>query len=730
MYNKKIVSKYSVAPYNFVSLPNEYKAPYSEYEELKGHNKLSNELFNGFIEYTIVNETPLIVGATKKSRDNKMINFTKNTKGQYIIPGNTLRGIIRNNCAVLSLSSLDEFVDEARFYYRSFGKGINRNEYCKRLDIKSKLIGDDTITAPHRILGGYIYKDSENKFLLVPAKKINNQSYFVIREQYLRIMNPNVEINYMYNDKIKDLIYNKEKYKSEGRKKNREKINLLKKNLNEEYKPYYKEISFDIKGSRTISKIGKVGECKYNGYIMSSEFIQGKLVHYVVPEPDFESHDIVELSTKNGKIKFVNFYVNDLIRTKKKTYPNKDDKKDKEYFLLPKNTGKKNGKPIFYGKYKGQNNEEEQIYFGFSPYLRIPYDYSIKDLIPEGYKIKNEFSYMDSLFGFTSRNNRSYKSKLSFEDAVCIEKYPIEDKEYRLIVGEPHATSYPSYLQQDKSEHLDGVKDIKNYNTTDTMIRGIKQYWGKTYTEEVEDGSENVAVYIKPLKPGTKFKGKVYFSNLSKDELGLLLWSLKVDKNAHENIGYGKPYGFGRTEIHDIETYLENTYEKYSSMTGNYIHKVTSEDFISEYKNTFMKKFNLSIDEQKSVKEFKILKTVVVSEKYSNEARYMELSFKMKLPDGKIKTENEFNKLLPLPTPEQFLKIINWTGSKGSQNINSRLENRTIDKKADEKLINLKSGDIERTCDKCGDKFIINKAQQKALDERGLKYPKRCKKCR
>lgn len=727
MESKKLISKYSVAPYNFVSLPNDYKAPYSQYRELKGHYELSEDLLNGYIEYSLVNETPLIIGSAERNKkDNlNLIKFMKNAKGEYIIPGNSIRGVIRNNCAILSLSSLEDFIEDERFFFRSFGKGINANEYKDRLDIKSKPVGGEMVTAPHRILGGYIYKDSKDKYVLVPSKKINNQSYFIIREQYLRKLNPKVNVEYMYNEKILDLINNKEKYKGQN---NRFKKDLLRNSKSGNYKPYCTEISFDIKDSRTVYKIGKAGEYKYKGYLMCSEFIQGKLAHYVVPKPDFKSAEIMELSRDNGKLKFIDFYKDDLLRTKKKLYPNKDDRKDKEYFLLPKKEGSENGKPIFYGKYKGYNNEEVQVYFGFSPYLRIPYDYSVKDCMPEGYKITNKFSYMDSLFGFTGRENKKiYKSKLSFEDVICVDKHPEEDREYRLISGQPHASSYPSYLEQYRVE---SPRDIKNYNSSDVKIRGIKNYWGKDYVIEEKDGKDNVSLLIKPLKKGANFKGKIYFKNLTRDELGLLLWSLKVHKKAYETIGYGKAYGFGRVRISDIEAYVENIDEKYSSMVGNYLHKQNPEELINEYKNNFVKEFNINLEEQKSVQELIILKTLIVNKEDANETRYMQLQFPVKQSDGKIKKENEFNLLLPLPTPKEFSKIVNWKEYKEIiGNLSSKTENKFKDE-PEKKTITLNPGDIEMQCTQCKKKFILNKAQRKALDDRGLKYPSKCFNCR
>lgn len=660
--NYSIIRDHSVAPYNFVSLPNRCVFPYKTYEDLPGHDILDESYLNGCIEYEIVNETPLIVGSSERNQG-KVITPFKNPQNKYVIPGNTIRGILRNNTAFLSLSSLEDFIENDRFYFRSFGRGKDKKDYFKRLNIGTKVVDGESMSMPKNVNGGYIYKDSRGKYMLVPSKKVGNNdlSYFVISEQYLKGMHPNVGENYMYNSEILDLIENKNKYKSQGYRPNQNKKRLLKNNRNKKYEPYCVKISFEIKGIRTVSKIGKPGKYKNQGYLMSSEFIQGKLAHYVIPEPDFDSPDKIEISRDSGRFKFIDFYKNDLLRTKKWRDPDKiDNEKDKTYFFLPDKEGKNSGKPIFYGKFN------DKLYFGFSPYLRIPYDYSIKDLMPEGYKDRSGFSYVDALFGFTERGKekRSYKGRLCFEDAVCADESPKLCGQYKLVAGEPHASSYPSYLKQDTISGRDPRK-IKNYNDSDSQIRGIKEYLNRD-NDTIDDAvananenvngkvSENVSAYIRPLSPKTVFKGKIYFNNLTREELGLISWALKVKDSAYETIGYGKPYGFGRVKVENINVKTEDIHKKYSSMTADYYKEENRQVLIDEYKKSFKEKFNIDIDLQAAVKDFMILKTLVVDKNHENEARYMKIQF---YDNGR--KYNEFNMLKPLPDPEKLRDILN-----------------------------------------------------------------------
>lgn len=673
-----LIKDHSVAPYNFVSLPEKSIVAYESFEELPGHNTLSKDKLNGYIEYEITNKTPLIVG--KEKDDDKVVEQFKNTKGEAVIPGNTLRGIVRNNVAILSLSNISEDIEDSRFYFRSFGKGQLNKDYKDRLDIDMKVINGDNVNAPNRIHGGFIYKDGDKKYVLIPVTGNKEYTFFSISEQYLRrIASKDLKINYMYNENICDLIDNRFKYKltesEKGnkeikRQKKEEKRKLLnnKKNINYSYKPYCIEVSYDLSGSRTISKVGKPNAHSYEGYLMSSNFIQGKLVHYIIPkEENTEKGPII---LEGEKYNFIEFYNKDLIRNKKADIKDGKlvSKNNNEYFMLPQKSGQEYGKPIFFGEFKNK------IYFGFSPYLRIPYDYSIKDGISDKYKNKKGISFMESLFGFTNKGelNQNYKSRLSFEDNICSSAV-VEEKVYELVLGEPHATSYPSYLKQNVNA---SEKEIKNYNSEGFRIRGIKEYWIKDFVSDVsrEDIRNNeIKTYINPISIGNTFKGKIHFKNLTRAELGLLTWALKVDDMARENIGMGKPYGFGHVEINNIDVHTENIGKKYSSMTKDYYEKEDRINLIDNYKKFILNEWKINLDKEEGIKELLTLKTNVISAEDKNEVRYMKLSM---LDENykKGKGDNEFNKIWALPSAEEEIRIIN------KEQIIKRMPESTLDR--------------------------------------------------
>lgn len=631
---------YSVSPYNFVSLPEVAVNAYESIEELPKHNELNDSLLNGYIEYDIVTKTPLMICDNSKSNSKE---FFKNAKGEKAIPGSTLRGAIAQNVAILSLSNITNYIKDERFLYRSFREGSLRKDYAYRLQISTKDIGGDKVSAPFTMKAGFIYKLGKDDYAIIPAKEINGYSYFRISEQYLRKINPKVNgINYMYTSKILDLINNKE-----------EKKNFLKSIGDKDYKPYCVKISFNLKGKRNVNKIGKPGEFSNEGYLMSSEKIQGKLAHYIIPIYETKDNEIV-FNKENGNIKYIDFYKDDCLRTKKQREPNKIGNKDKEYFLLPNNIGEKYIKPIFFGEF---NN----LYcFGFSPYVRIPYDNSILDGVSENFKNKKGISYLEGIFGFTNKkiNEKgkeiSYKGRVSFEDAVLCSK-EVNKRTYKIVAGDPKASAYNLYLKQDIKA---SAKEIKTYNSKGFKIRGVKGYWPRDFIREFSVRNENLNISINPVSEGNIFKGKIKFKNLKKEELGLLLWALKIDKDCYETLGYGKPYGFGTVKVENINVVKDDIKIKYSSMINDSEVKVNIENIVSDYKDYFKETYNIDLENHPSIKDLKIMKTTLVKEKDKNQVRYMSLNVNKDYGINEKKNKNEFNSILPLPSAVEFKEIL------------------------------------------------------------------------
>lgn len=602
------INNYSIAPYNFVRFPDKYIYRYESIEDLPAHNTIpkSEDLLNGYIEYTIEAKTPIMISNGDKEK--KDIYFFKDLEGKYAIPANSIRGAIRTNSQILSLSNIvgrkDKYgrypnseIEDSRFLFRDVAsKGILKKQYTKVLGVK----GRPAIARNLKV--GYIHKKG-NKYFIKPSKKLKeNEMYFKIKEDDLRkIIREELEdINFMYTNREKD-----------------------------GYQPYYTEISFDYnnQGKAKITNIYKPRKDKITGFLLNSNHMRGKLAHYIIPEPDEkqEEFEVDENTIYN--------YKEDMLRTKKATMEKGkfSVKENYKYYDLPKEG---EVKPVFY------IHTGDIMNIGFTPNLRVMYKNSVLD----GVRVKNRnnhgISYVDSIYGFSNKiyknkNDKEetydYKSRISFTDVQAINSPKVdEESSITMLLASPSATSYPIYIQQEDNK-------LKTYEDVDFSIRGVKQYWLKEYIEDATeiDANDKMSFQIHPLKEGSKFRGKIYFKNLAKDELGLLLWSIKLAPNSNLNIGMAKPYGFGRIEFSSLDLKIEDIEKKYNEFSFDYYKKEEIDDYIKYYKDC-VKKNHLKdeeIEKLKNIRELIKIKTYVVSKETSEFFTYMDLKgYKEKKP--------------------------------------------------------------------------------------------------
>lgn len=610
--DKKALGEYSVAPYNFISLPETTVVRYKNIKDLPSHDSFKNDegkkLLKGCIEYTLEAETPIIV--SKGSDESENTKFFKNTSGEYAIPGNTIRGMIRTNSQILSYSNVADEIEDSRYLYRDIaGNNAASEQYKKVLDIK----GRPSIARNLKV--GYMRKVGKD-YIIQPSMEIKmERPYFRIGEIKLRKVANNVnEINYMYSKNLIEKESEIKRLNKDGKRS--EKNRLVDEEKNDNFTPYQIEISYNYDNKKNVTNIGKINEYKNKGYLLTAKHIYGKLAHYIIPEED---NNLPEIKIPN---KSIEAYIDDMLITKKAK--NKDGKiivdSEYEFYGLPKNG---EVKPVFYIKLG------EDMHFGFTPNLRIMYGKSVLEGLPENYNSVDGISYTDSIFGFSNmgNDNISYKSRVSFQDAVVEGNGIIDsDSSIDILLAEPKPTSYNLYLEQKLNANK---KDLDIYENN-FKIRGIKQYWLKEYIEDpdVEVGKMTSKIY--PLKEGTRFKGRIHFENLEEDELGLLLWSLKLEKNCYQNLGLAKPYGFGLVIIENINLELEDLDKKYNSFTFDYKEKKDEDKFINTYKKEFSEVYlnGKNIVEEKPIEELIKIKSKIIKREDANYYRYMEIERK------------------------------------------------------------------------------------------------------
>jgi CRISPR-associated protein (TIGR03986 family) len=545
---------YSVAPYNFVPLAERVFTRYPDESRIPGHDKFDKALNTGRITFEIEALSPLLIGKGKEK--NNEVHFAQNNEGEYIIPGSSLRGLLRNNVQILGMCSVKDDIEDSLFLYRELAdQNKSLREYYRQVvDISPGKIDEGNIKA------GYIYKEN-GEYYIKPAKVVGGHTYYSINELNFLLYPERYQapssMNKMYQG-FAVIRGEDAKLTYERWKKHTESF----RNLDLNYHPYIADdIAFDLAiftdSAPRIKQLSKSGQ--YRGCLLGSGKMAKKKCHYVINERDDQAE------AKPIDEKAAMYYDADFDRNKQK----------EKLYKLPKEGEK--AKPVFYAEINGR------LYFGFTPHLRIYYKYSVYDGLPESMKNFTGIDYAMAMFGFTG--DTSFKSRLRFMDGICTGAKTANVVK-RVILGQPKATCYPDYLQQGERDK----RNLSTYNADDFKIRGVKQYWLKTKMPEDLPDIKNtkVTTNMYPLDAGTKFAGEICFANLYDDELGLLLLALVLDKSCKLNIGMGKPLGFGKIKINDVRVYVDNFTKKYSAFTADYREERSAEDYIKAYESYLM----------------------------------------------------------------------------------------------------------------------------------------------
>lgn len=624
---------YVGAPYNFI----EMNEKVYEKKELQPHDVIESRKHSGMIEYEVQAKTPILI-------DNGKGGFYQNAYGEAAIPGSTMRGLVRNNMQILSFSSFADDIQNAKLMYRNVASGKDKEKY-------NTILGNDPVPVVSangkraqmsvlmNVQAGYL-RNENGRYCIVPtvldavSKDVGAMNYYVLNERKI-IEGKDRHFDFLLNHKPyilqnKNALFQRETRGGRVHYKGR---------MNEQYHPYAIEISYEVSGVRQISGVAEWGELSHNGYLVSTGKMQEKKAVYIIPEID-ENKEKIQISAQD---------IDDFKRDyegRKNQVEAAEEKGKEGFFALPKNG---ETKPVFYIRAQGK------LYFGFTPRLRLFYEKEIYDGVYDS-QLRAKRDYSKMLFGYTSKEE-SYKSRLSFADAVIVNGEKCR-QETTLILGSPKPTSYLDYLTSKKDEAV-------SYND-DFTIRGVKQYWLKQTTDPAGTvKSKNVASVLHPYQAGAVFRGVVRFENLSDEELGMLLWSLQLEKESNQNIGKAKPYGYGRIAVRLTGLKLldyQAMYQSDSLCLNPYRDSVSrADDYVKAAKDDMTAFLGHDVMSDPRIKHFLMMKdTTRIPD--SQRTKYMSIDAK--------EYQNRLRDLVKLPTVEDVIegKPVMYTRRQNSKN--------------------------------------------------------------
>ena len=284
-------NNYVGAPYNFIPFtPKQYEYPK---KHLPMHDDIEDDLISGEIVYEMKAETDIFVDDGTDAH-----HFYKNARGQYSIPGSSVRGLFRTNVQILSFSSFEDDIDDYALMFRNVAGSseTNKDEYTAVIgDSELISLGRDPmndqkeikVNVLKKVKAGYICKENGQYFIYKTCVDVDeakeDRNYYVLSEKtiigeykkYQEQIQRENDALFAYDFFIQNDKYLQNKKECIGEK-------------NGSYKPYYQNISYKVHQQMVTSvrNLEKNEEDALKGVVVSSGYMRKKKVVYIVPDID------------------------------------------------------------------------------------------------------------------------------------------------------------------------------------------------------------------------------------------------------------------------------------------------------------------------------------------------------------------------------------------------------------------------------------------------------------
>lgn len=563
------------APFNFVPLSD--KVFFPEWADQISQDIPFSDGLSGTIELKITAETPIFVrnGHTKEDAEAKnetYKSFSKTPDGKYFIPGTSIKGAIRNVLEIISFGKMNRVANnrysirdlQLKEYMAYFQ---NADVHCGWMTKENDIVTITDNGIPRRISHTLIDEKLSTDF----CQKFSDKDF-------------------LKKDSNRSSLY---KYKSAQGKQLSYRFSDVPLNPKNEVDKRIK-VKFDINGTEgTIVFTGQPSFRKAavkNPDRTMRQKASGKFYEFVFLEECVRKFTL-NCEEENGIYKDFCFI-----------YKDSDEWK---YWKRKLENGKRI--PVFFAL-----KDNKLVHFGLSYLYKLPYIKRIKDYLSEEHK-KNQLDLSDCIFG-TIDNKSSLKGRVQFSNALCVKGKSCSEM-MNPYMGSPKPTYYPIYLKQNGTYGIMQTADDKGvpFSTMlqeNAKLRGWKRYPVKDDWQSTFDIPENQDDHTNPFYPmgkGSEFTCKLRFFNLNEVELGALLNSISLNKDCYHSIGFGKPFGYGKTSIS-----IENIQSS---------HNID----IQEYKQKFIALMSEKIDNYRQSEQLKELKLMMSPQNLTAPLEYMEL---------------------------------------------------------------------------------------------------------
>lgn len=578
-------------PYRFIDLPDIVVAPEPDVAD----NPIDVPLPEGFcgtITVEWVADAPLLIGgaATGKSQGDGTVEPLK-INGQYVLPGATLRGLVRSVTEIVAYAKMTQGNWHYRFGLRDFVHPYYANE--------------SGVSNVEKIKGGFLHirtaTDNDPKETVV---ELNS-------EKFVYQLQGNLDWGHVRIPSLAKLGVP---------------THLLREKVDKNrtgYPDWTGNLPFDAgnkEGKYSFLKMGRgdnIDFAKESGFRLVGDE-HGRKVYDADPQGSKKGVMVVSGKLPGGGNKIYEYFITPnqsapvyllhkdtaMIFERLHCRPGKGDKlePDGNWKPLRKLAFKNTGIPVFYVGNPGYKDADRNFFFGLTRLFKIPHRNAVRDILfgsQPDHEPKFDTSYknvdlVENLFGYVieprdwlledkgdskAPASVAKKGRVSFGFAPLMAECKAKlSSVVDVIQMAPRASYAPFYLRG----------DIKDYSGPKAKIAGRKAYFpqftkadpeealrrfrafGEKQRQDVIDASNrppspDTLSHLRFLVPdGNRpltFTGDIRLDNVTAVEIGALLFAITHagdrEKQFRHMMGRGKPFGAGQVKIGRVRLALE-----------------------------------------------------------------------------------------------------------------------------------------------------------------------------
>ena len=566
----------ATAPYNFVPLPQAVlpAAKCVAGEPWRGHDRYDPSRLSGWIELTITTETPLFIRGAQKpdssggweaGRDARLRpEPAMTTDGHLVIPGSSLRGMLRTLVEILAFAKVQP-VANTRPFFRDFSGKNNRlhNAYANRIKPAGQL--------PQ---AGFLHHTKDG--WAIQPTTVWRVPHDVLPGSFEYGAPPRYTPQWGFQHRP-----------CQARHNGAGEVVALR---------------FDLAAQQHADgDEWQLGTLVLTGAAPQRRDDHGQLVGREKADFFFlpPAEGVVARTVTDAQME--RFHDSDQVSDwQQRAFP-----VDQPHGLSPQSRRRAKGhtrssEPVFFVP----DSEHGVRFFGRARHFRMPYDLALSELVPAA--VGESLPGLDLAEAMFGRVGRSAADQLSVRGRVRVEDAVASAGEAALLqeivpkpLLSPKPTTFAHYLTQDGTRSAAERTTYLHGDTT--AVRGHKLYWhrwpttgdlpeGLALVTEVDtpswakgpkrerfaadpqaewrtavrSGHDELHTLIRPVRPGIPFRGSLRFDNLTHVELGALLVAIRLPDGCRHKLGMGKPLGMGSVRLEAV-THVVDRLTRYSS---------------------------------------------------------------------------------------------------------------------------------------------------------------------